>query len=64
MFLSGALMKTVNPACVDLGYAEEDTCVIYIGVQCNEDSDCQSQLTLDYENDLPKKIVAGSPRHS
>lgn len=43
IFLVSELMQFINPACKDLGYAEEGICVIYIGIQCNEQSnDCLS----------------------
>lgn len=54
----------MNPACVDLGFAEEESCVMYIGIECDEDSQCLPELSVEYQNSLPKKVVSGSPRHS
>jgi hypothetical protein len=49
----------MNPACVDLGYAELDPCVIYIGIYCSENTDCEGTLDLEYENTEPKRITIG-----
>lgn len=36
-----ALLQNTNAACKDFGYAEDQSCVIYIGVQCaNQKSEC------------------------
>jgi len=34
MTISSDFLKSKNPACDDLGLAEEDSCVVYMGVYC------------------------------
>jgi hypothetical protein len=36
LLLPIALLQNTNSACKDFGYAEEDPCVLYIGVNCQE----------------------------
>ena len=54
----------MNPACKDLGYAEEDPCVIYIGIQCQDSTKCESQIELEYDSMNAKRIYAGQTKHS
>lgn len=36
LLLPIALLKNSNPSCSDLGYAEDDPCVLYIAIYCQE----------------------------
>jgi hypothetical protein len=50
----------MNPACNDLGYAEEEPCVLYVGILCKEQSGCPSvKVELEYEDNRPKKLTTG-----
>ena len=60
------LLQKSNPSCVDLGYTEKtDPCVIYIGIYCQEASECQSQVEIDYESSTtPKRLYSGQIKHA
>ena len=59
LFLPIALLKTLNPACIDLGYATEGNCILYISVYCQDTSSCSSDIEVDYESDVPRKVYSG-----
>ncbi len=40
LLLPIALLQNTNSACKDLGYAEEEACVINIAIYCSEYSTC------------------------
>ena len=55
-----ALLQNTNAACKDFGYAEDQSCVIYIGVQCaDQKGECDGQIELDYESKTPKRVYPG-----
>ncbi len=59
-----ALLQNTNSACKDFGYAESDSCVLYIGVQCIEkQGECEGQFELDYETKTPKRVYPGQTKH-
>lgn len=57
-------MQMKNPSCVDLGYAEDEPCVIHIGLYCNQDSGCDGTFSIEYESDVPTLIQVGQSKHS
>lgn len=58
------MIKNLNPACLDLGYSEEQSCVIYLSILCKEHNGCKDiQIELEYENSRPKKIAMGTQKH-
>ncbi len=34
LLLPMELLKTLNPSCIDLGYADDKPCMLHIGVWC------------------------------
>jgi hypothetical protein len=58
-----ALLQNTNAACKDFGYAEDDPCVLYIGVNCQEATKCEGEIELDYESKTPKRIYPGQTKH-
>lgn len=64
LFLPTEIIQYFNPSCIDLGYAEKEPCVIYIGVFCSSTSECKGKLELEYGNYQPKQLVPGAIKHS
>jgi hypothetical protein len=59
LLLPIALLQNTNSACKDLGYAEEESCILYIGIQCMESIQCLGEIEVDYESRTPKRIYSG-----
>lgn len=54
----------MNPACKDLGYAEDEACVLYIAVSCQDTVLCSGEVEVDYESHTPRRISPGKTKHS
>lgn len=60
-----ALLANTNPACRDLGYAEEESCVLQIAVHCQDEKQaCSGSIELDYESVTPRRIYSGQTKHA
>lgn len=59
LIIPAELIKKNNLACVDLGFAESEPCILYIGVYCLESTECTAQIELEYESKVPKKLYSG-----
>jgi len=59
-------LKAKNPACEDLGFADDNPCVLYVGLYCMSKAgeDCQAQIELEYDTKTPKRVYPGQYKHS
>lgn len=64
LLLPIALLQNTNEACKDLGYAEDQACVINIAVYCSEMTVCLGQIELDYESRTPRRVYPGQTKHA
>jgi len=53
------LIKSLNPSCLDLGYADEEPCMLHIGIWCMDRNDCESLVELEYDTKMPKRVYSG-----
>eukprot|EP00347_Sterkiella_histriomuscorum_P020253 403338511 len=53
-----------NDACKDLGYAENNKCVLYVSVYCQDTKGCSSQIELEYDTQQPRRIYSGQSKHT
>lgn len=63
LIIPSELIKKNNAACVDLGYAETEACILHIGIFCAESYDCSSEIEIEYESKVPKKLYSGQRKH-
>jgi hypothetical protein len=65
LLLPTALLANTNPACRDLGYAEEEACVLQLAVHCAETAaNCSGQVEIDYESKTPRRVYSGQTKHA
>jgi hypothetical protein len=66
ILLPMALLANTNPACKDLGYAENEACVLQIAVYCSEEKgqQCLGSIEIDYESRTPKRVYSGQVKHA